>query len=84
MTDNDVGAAGAAGESGGGAAGPFPPAPAERTFTQAEVNEMLDRDRIHGFLLFARSLRDDAEGPVWGTAHQVKAIQRALEKAGYT
>lgn len=60
------------------------PGPEEPLYTQSEVNEMLDRDRIHGFLLFARTLRADHDGPVWGTAHQVKAIQRALEKAGYT
>lgn len=63
---------------------PRNPGPEEPTYTQAEVAEMIDRDRVHGFLVFARTLRDDHDGPVWGTAHQVKAIQRALEKAGYT
>lgn len=71
---------------------PFPPAPEPEpqaqpktpVFTLAEVNELIDRDRIHGFLLFARALPDGNDQLIYGTAHQAKAIMRALEKAGYT
>ena len=55
----------------------------EMVYSQAELDEAIDRDRITGFMLFVRNLPDSPASLVYGTSLQAKAIMRALAKAGY-
>lgn len=57
--------------------------PPPKTYSQAELNEAIDRDRIEGFMIFARSLPPHTNGLVYGTGNQTRSIMRALEKLGY-
>lgn len=49
----------------------------------AMITEAIDRDRIEGFMVFARNLPPGANTLVYGTSRQAESIMRALAKAGY-
>ncbi len=57
-------------------------APPEPTYSQAELEAAIDRDRIAGFMMFARAM-PPGDRLVYGTSNQARSIMRALEKAGY-
>ena len=57
--------------------------PKQPTYTYAEVKELIDRDRVAGFMIFVRAMPPDFNGQVFGTAEQVRSIARELEKLGY-
>lgn len=54
-----------------------------KRFSQDELDAAIDRDRIKGFMLFARALPPGEATLVYGTSLQAKSIMRALAKAGY-
>lgn len=55
-----------------------------KLYTQAELDDAIDRDRIAGFMAFSGFLNPQVPSMVHGTSHQALAIRRALLKAGYT
>jgi hypothetical protein len=50
---------------------------------EAAIADAVDRDRIAGFMVFARNLPDQGVSMVYGTNLQARAIMRALAKTGY-
>ncbi len=55
----------------------------ERLFSQGEVDEAIDRDRIASFMQFMRGLPASHSGVIQGTTNQCRSIMRALERAGF-
>lgn len=69
---------GAAGGGQGGVSYELP-----KLYTQAELDDAIDRDRIVGFMAFTANLDPKAITLVYGTSQHAQSIRRALMKAGY-
>jgi hypothetical protein len=55
-----------------------------RRYTQAEVDTLIDRDRVHSFIIFVDALPRGFNGQVFGTARQVRSIVRVLRQLGFS
>lgn len=55
----------------------------ERLYSQADLDEAIDRDRVASFMQFMRSLPPTHQGIINGTTNQCQSIMRALAKVGF-